>query len=79
MMDHALDVLVLAEQPDGHLQTHLLDRGQVVTPAHDTTLNELLAGHLLELREGLFIFERFVGFEIVPGENLTVAIEIELG
>jgi hypothetical protein len=78
-MDHAFNVFVLGEEPDGDFQTDLLDRGEVVTTAHDTTLDKLLAGHSLELREGLFIFERFVGFEIVPGENLTVAIEIELG
>ena len=79
MMDDPFNVFVLGEETDGDFQTHLLDRGEVVTTAHDTTLDKLLASHGLELREGLFIFERFVGFEIVPGENLTVAIEIELG
>ena len=56
MMDHAFNVFVLGEETDGDFQTHLLDRGEVVTTAHDTTLDKLLAGHGLKLREGLFIF-----------------------
>lgn len=79
MKNDPIYVLMFGKQPYSNLETHLLYRGEVVTAAHNTALYELLSIHLLELRESLFIFEGFIGFEVVPCEYLTVAIKIEFG
>ena len=79
MKNDPVYVFMLGKQPNRNLETHLLYRGEVVTAAHNTALYELLSVHFLELRESLFIFEGFIGFEVVPSKYLTVAIEIEFG
>jgi len=69
---------MLDELLNSHLQTHLLDGGQVLAAAHDADLHELLPGASLEESQGGIVFEALVRFEVVQAEHLAGACELQL-